>query len=91
MKLKIISIKDRNGNEKTDFLKEIKLYHPSMSGEWIYKFSARNCGSFCLVWDDDSNKMLRTSRVINIVELDSELIVETENSVYEFEILKLRK
>lgn len=88
MKLKIISIKDRDGNEKTDYFNDLKLHHPYMSGEWIYKFYARNCGSFCLVWDDDSNKMLRTSRVINIVELDDELIVETENSVYEFKILK---
>lgn len=87
MKLKIISIKDKQGNEKVDFYNELKRKHPYMSGEWIYKEDAYDGGSFFLVWDDDSNKMLRTSLVNNIVMLENTIIVKTENSVYEFQKL----
>lgn len=40
MKLKIISVKDKDGNEKTEFMEELRQNHPSMSGEWIYPFLA---------------------------------------------------
>ena len=78
MKLKIISVKDKDGNEKTEF----------MSGEWIYyQFFVQNHGSFHLLWDDQTDKCLVTSTVENLIQTDTKVVVTTRNSVYEFEII----
>lgn len=87
MKLKIISVKDKDGNEKTEFMEELKQNHPSMSGEWIYPFLAQDFGSFYLLWDDSTDKCLVTSTVENLIQTDTKVVVTTRNSVYEFEII----
>lgn len=87
MKLKIISVRDKNGNEKSEFMKELKQNHPSMSGEWIHPFSTQDLGSFYLLWDDRINRCLVTSVVENLIQTDTKVVVTTRNSVYEFEIL----
>ena len=58
-----------------------------MTGVWINQFWAKNFGAFCLVWDDESNKMLRTSFVTDLKETENKVYVETQNSMYEFEKL----
>lgn len=88
MKLKIISVKDKAGNEKTEFMEELRQNHPFMSGEWIYhQFFVQNHGSFHLLWDDQTDKCLVTSTVENLIQTDTKVVVTTRNSVYEFEII----
>ena len=87
MKLKIISVKDKDGNEKTEFMEELRQNHPSMSGEWIYQHSVKVHGSFFLLWDDQTDRCLVTSTVENLIQTDTKVVVTTRNSVYEFEII----
>lgn len=87
MKLKIISVKDKAGNEKTKFMEELRQNHPSMSGEGAYSPSVQVHGSFFLFWDDQSGKYLATSAVEDFIQEDGKIVVETRNSVYEFKIL----
>ena len=87
MRLKIISVKDKNGNEKTKFMKKLRQNHPSMSGEWIYPFFVQSHGSFHLLWDDQTDRCLVTSAVENLIQTDTKVVVTTRNSVYEFEII----
>ena len=87
---KLISCTDKQGVEKVEFMNELKEKHPNMMGDVIYYdvfISGYNNGlnpCFCLLWNDDSNKMLRTSRVKNFYEADGEMVVTTMNSVYTF-------
>lgn len=87
MRLKIISVKDKNGNEKTEFMNELRQNYPSMSGKWIYPFFVQNLGSFHLLWDDQTDRCLVTSAVENLTQTNTKVVVETRNSVYEFEII----
>lgn len=87
MRLKLLSIKDKNGNEKTEFMNELKADHPKLVGTWNFQFFARNFGNFILVWDDKSNKMLTTSFVTDLTETENKVYIETQNSIYEFEKL----
>ena len=87
MRLKLLYVKDKNGNEKTEFMEELKADHPELVGTWNFKFFARNFGNFILAWDDKSNKMLKTSLVTDLKETENKVYVETQNSMYEFEKL----
>ena len=85
MKYKIVSIKDRNGNDKTDFYNEMKAVHPNLSGEFLYPEYTKVGGHFCLVWDDNTRKMLRTSTVEDMADDGDGMIIVTRNSVYTLE------
>ena len=85
---KIISITDREGNDKIDFFNEMKSVHPSMSGEILYPKLTKVGGHFCFMWDDDTNKMLRTS-TIEKYQNDGDIVeVITRNSIYVLERIK---
>ena len=87
MRLKLLYVKDKNGNEKTEFMNELKADHPEMTGTLINQFWAKNFGVLCIAWDDKSNKMLRTSFVTDFTETENKVYVETQNSMYGFEKL----
>ncbi|GEM_PF-3640485 len=40
---------------------------------------------FCLLWNNDSGRMIRTSLIESFVENNRELVVVTRNSVYRLE------
>lgn len=82
---KITSIKDRNGNEKIDFYNEMKEIHPNMSGNILYPEYIRIGCHFCLIWDDDTEKMLRTSTIEEYADNGDIITVTTRNSVYTLE------
>lgn len=82
---KITSIKDRNGIDKIDFYNEMKEIHSNMSGNILYPEYTKVGGHFCLVWDDDTEKMLRTSTIEDLVDNGNIIIVTTRNSVYTLE------
>lgn len=85
MKYKITTIKDRNGNDKIDFYNEMKTVHPNLSGEFLYPEYTKVGGHFCLLWDDDTEKMLRTSTIEDMVDDGDILTIITRNSVYTLE------
>lgn len=85
---RITKILDKNGNSKDDFFTEVQVFHPNMSGEILYPEFIRVGGCFCLVWDDDSNKMLRTSTIEEYENNNGKVKVVTRNSIYYLEEIK---
>lgn len=85
---KIIGITDKKGHFKTDFFAAMKSYHPNMSGEILYPELIRVGGCFCLLWDDDSGKMLRTSAIEKYENDNGKVKVVTRNSIYYLEEIK---
>ena len=88
---KIISIADKQGNDKSHYA---TLSHSQLLGDFYYldmlKSGVANgiephC---CFMWADDSDKMMRTSRVQSMSEWDNKIKVVTENSVYVFEMVE---
>ena len=85
---RIVSITDKEGNDKTDFFNEVKSIHPNMSGEILYPELTKAGGHFCLVWDDDTDKMLRTSTIEKYENDGDKVEVVTRNSIYVLEKIK---
>lgn len=80
---KIVSVKDRDGNDKVEFYAETKSKHPSMSGEILYpEMTCRPGGYLYLAWNDDSGKMLRTSTIEKYQDNGDKIEVITRNSIY---------
>lgn len=86
---KIINVTDREGNVKEKFMKELEAAHPGMSGKLLYPLNKNLVDTFltglCLVWTDNSDKMLRTSTILDYSEQDNLIIVTTLNSIYTLE------
>ena len=85
---KITNITDREGNVKKEFINELKATHPELVGKILNKEVLKSdlfMGCLHFEWADDSNKMLKTSMVIDYVEDNDKIIVTTINSVYTFE------
>ncbi len=76
---KIVGITDKNGNSKDDSIDYIKANH-SLYGELRFPM----CPYFIFIYDDDSNKMLSSSNIVNcdFVEDDKLYVIETLNSIY---------
>ena len=88
MYLKIVKIKDANGSVNQKKYDDMKMCHPTMSGEWIYSYAIEFGYPFFLLWDDDSDTMLKTSSVKNVEIDDDHVAVHTMNSIYELDIIK---
>lgn len=94
---KITSITDRQDNPKLEPFEDCLKLHPNMEGEFIdfelmCQYVIANAPTNCYFkWNDDSNKMLRTSGVEYIIgELgDDNIEIATMNSVYKFERVNL--
>lgn len=87
---KIISITDRDGNVKEEFMKELEVVHPKMTGQLLYPITKNVVGMIrmCFIWADRSDKILRTSIVEGYQEANEFLKVITENSIYFLEKVK---
>lgn len=82
---KIIDVTDKDGNTKTDFISQMKQNHPCMSGYILYPELLEPGAFLLLVWNDCSEKMLRTSRVEKITCGFNKMKVTTRNSIYVLE------
>lgn len=86
---KIINVTDRDGNVKEEFMKELAAAHPEMSGVLLYPINKNLVNTFlmslCLVWTDNSDRMLRTSSILDYSEQDNLIILTTVNSIYTLE------
>lgn len=82
---KIINVTDREGNVKQEFIDELKFVHPNLCGEILYPELTKVCCHFCFAWNDNTDKMLRTS-TIEEYENDGDTVkVVTRNSIYYLE------
>lgn len=85
---RLVNVVDKEGNTKEEFIEELRKTHPKLLGKITNKgLLTGNLFMTCLhfEWADDSNKMLKTSMVIDYVEDNDKIIVTTMNSVYTFE------
>lgn len=87
LKLKIIMVANRDGSVKEEFLKELQETHPDMTGECILNPTIGK--GLLLDWDNDSGKILRTSKIVELVEKKDKnaLVIVTENSIYDCEMI----
>lgn len=87
LKLKIVMVANRDGSVKEEFLKELQETHPDMIGECI--INPTICKGLLLDWDDDSGKILRTSKIVELTENKDKntLVIVTENSIYDCEVI----
>ena len=85
---KIIQITDKQGIPKSHYA---TLDHPQLLGEFenlnLLKGEITNGTQpcCCFIWEDNPDKMMRTSRVQSISEWDNKIKIVTMNSVYVFE------
>ena len=85
---KIISITDHSLSDKSE---PHRQSHPQLLGEFENlnllkgEISNGNQPCCCFIWADDSNKMMRTSRVQSMSEWDDKIKIVTMNSCYVFE------
>lgn len=85
---RITNVTDKEGNVKQEFIDELKVVHPKLVGKILNKEVLNSdlfMGCLHFEWADDSNKMLKTSMVMDYVEDNDKIIITTMNSVYTFE------
>ena len=85
---RIVKITDRNGNDKGEVVDELRRVHPDLLGEIINEElldSTLFLSCLCFLWHDDTNKILRTSCVLEVEKDLYSMIVTTMNSIYYFE------
>lgn len=88
---RIVSVTDKNGKLKKDFMDKMKAAHPSLEGEILNEDLLQSnmfLGNLRFKWNDDSGKMLATSYVIDCNRTEDKLVVSTMNSVYTLELVK---
>ena len=87
LKLKIVMVSNRDGSVKEEFLKELQETHPDMTGECIINPTVGK--GLLLDWEDDSGKILRTSKIAELIEKKEKnaLVIITENSIYDCEVI----
>lgn len=85
---KIISVTDKNGEVDQERIDAIKDICDSMTGEIPYPdyVSPGNC--FCLLWDNDSGRMMRTSSIESVESNDKRMKVITRNTIYILEVVE---
>ena len=85
---KIVSVTDKNGNVDHRRIAAIKDICESMTGEILYPEMVRPGNCLCVLWSNDSGKMMRTS-TIESVEVNAQRIkVTTRNTIYELEMIE---
>ena len=88
---KIISITDSQGNDKSHSTRQS---HPELLGDFYYLDMLKSGVSngtqpcCCFIWEDNPDKMMRTSRVQSMSEWDDKIKIVTMNSCYVFERVK---
>lgn len=88
---RIVNVTDREDNVKQEFINELKVIHHELVGKILNKEALKSdlfMGCLHFEWADDSNKMLKTSMVMDYVEDGNKIVVTTMNSVYTFEKVK---
>lgn len=79
---RITNITDREDNIKQDFIDELKQSHPELVGEILYPELVGIGDHLCFDWNDDTNKILRTSTIEEYSDNIDTVKVVTRNSIY---------
>ena len=81
-KFVIKSITDHQGVPKQEFFDEMNEKHPGLIGEILCYELLQPFGYLLFGWDDDSGKMLRTSRIEKVYGTFGGFKIVTKNSIY---------
>lgn len=82
---KIVSVTDKNGNVDHERISAIKDICESMAGEILYPDMVRPGNCLCVLWDNHSGRMMRTSVIESVKSNDKRIKVTTRNTIYELE------
>lgn len=84
-KYKITNITDHQGVPKQEFFDELNEKHPGLIGEILYSDFFEELGYLFFVWNDNSGKMLRTSKISEVEETENGYVITTRNNIYTLE------
>ena len=84
-KFVIKSITDHQGVPKQEFFDELNEKHPGLMGEILYPDLIDVFGYLFFGWNDNSGKMLRTSKISEVEETENSYVITTRNSIYTLE------
>lgn len=80
---KIVSVTDKNGNVKKDAIVQMKEVCSSLIGQVLYLGTYKAGDRFCMLWNNDSDRMLRTSPLeCELKNENNNIVVTTRNSIY---------
>lgn len=85
---KVVSVTKKNGDPDLDRIARIKEICENMTGKILYPEFTKPGSCLCLLWDNGSGKMMRTSMVESIESKVGLIKVTTRNTIYELEELK---
>lgn len=83
---KIVSVTDKSGNIKKDSMSQMKEVCSSLVGQVLYLGTYKVGDRFCMLWNNDSDRMLRTSPMERELKNENDnIVVTTRNSIYYLE------
>lgn len=88
---KLVSVTDKNGEDKVEWYAELKASHPEMTGEIVYEEALREGLHLVFLWSDTSHKWLRTTALEKYTNLNNTVVAITKNSIYKFEKVEENK
>lgn len=85
---KVVSVTDKNGKIDQERINAIKDICESMIGEIVYPEHVIPGNRFCLLWSNDSGRMMRTSSIESVESNDKMMKVVTRNTIYYLEVVE---
>lgn len=79
---------DKNGKTAQDRIDSIKNICESMIGEVLYPEYVIPGNCFCLLWDNDSGRMMRTSPIESVESNNKGMKIITRNTIYNLEVVE---
>lgn len=84
---RIVSVTDKHGEADQDRIDAIKNICESMIGEVLYPEYVIPGNCFCLLWNNNSRRMMRTSPIESVESNNGKMKIITQNAIYELKIL----
>lgn len=83
---KIVSVTDKSGNIKIDSMSQMMEVCSSLVGEVLYLGTYEAGDRFCMLWNNGSGRMLRTSPMeCALKNENNHIVVTTRNSIFYLE------
>ena len=85
---RIVLVTDKNGEVNQERIDAIKDICESMAGEIVYPEHVIPGNCLCLLWNNDTGRMMRTSSIESVESNDKRMKVVTRNTIYYLEAVE---
>lgn len=85
---RIVAVTNKNGKSDQDRIDAIKDICESMIGEIVYPEYVIPGNCLCLLWNNDTGRMMRTSSIESVESNDKRMKVVTRNTIYYLEVVE---